>query len=60
MKVFTQVSLLLMPPTLVASIYGMNVHLPITGTDWDFLILVGVMMLVVAFAIVVFKKRKMM
>lgn len=60
MKVFTQVSLLLMPPTLVASIYGMNVHLPVTGTDWDFLILVGVMMLVVAFAIVIFKKRKMM
>ena len=27
MKVFTLVSLLLMPPTLVASVYGMNIHI---------------------------------
>lgn len=60
MKVFTQVSLLLMPPTLIASIYGMNVHLPITGTFWDFVILAGVMLLAVGVAIMIFKKRKMM
>ena len=60
MKVFTQVSLLLMPPTLIASIYGMNVHLPITGTFWDFVILAGVMLLAVGVAIIIFKKRKMM
>lgn len=60
MKVFTFVSLLLMPPTLIASVYGMNVSLPMTGTIWDFIIILGVMMLLVVALLVVFKKRKMM
>ena len=33
MKVFTFVSILLMPATLVASFYGMNVKLPLAGMD---------------------------
>ena len=33
MKIFTVVSVLLMPATLVASFYGMNVHLPFA--DWN-------------------------
>lgn len=34
MKTFTFISLLLMPATLVASFYGMNVPLPFQGTWW--------------------------
>lgn len=60
MKVFTFVSLILMPPTLIASIYGMNVGLPIVGGKWDFMIIVCVMLLLIGGALIVFKKRKML
>ena len=44
MKVFTFVSLLLMPPTLIASIYGMNINLPVAGRGLaDFFILLALM-----------------
>ena len=35
MKIFTLVSVLLMPPTLVASFYGMNVPLPFMDKPWS-------------------------
>ena len=60
MKIFTIVSLLLMPPTLVASIYGMNIKLPLVGGNWDMLITAAVMILTVIVAIVIFRERKMM
>ena len=60
MKIFTIVSLLLMPPTLIASIYGMNIKLPLVGGNWDMLVTAGVMVLTVIVAIVIFRKRKMM
>ncbi len=60
MKVFTFVSLLLMPPTLIASIFGMNIALPHVGGFWDILILVLLMVIVVIVEIIIFKKRKML
>jgi magnesium transporter len=60
MKIFTFVSLLLMPPTLIASIYGMNIKLPMVGDFWDFVIVGGVMLLSVIFALIIFKKRRML
>ncbi|MFA6593089.1 MAG: CorA family divalent cation transporter [Bacteroidales bacterium] len=60
MKIFTLVSLLLMPPTLVASFYGMNVSLPITGTSWDWLIIFGIMIVSFGIFLFIFKKRKML
>ncbi len=60
MKVFTFVSLLLMPPTLIASIFGMNIKLPQTGGYWDVVMLVGLMIIVVIVEIIVFRKRKML
>ncbi|MBR4213244.1 MAG: magnesium and cobalt transport protein CorA [Bacteroidales bacterium] len=60
MKIFTLVSLLLMPPTLIASIYGMNIKLPLVGGNWDMLIVGGVMVLTVLASIIIFRKRKMM
>ncbi|MBO4571069.1 MAG: magnesium and cobalt transport protein CorA [Bacteroidales bacterium] len=60
MKIFTVVSLLLMPPTLVASIYGMNIKLPLVGGNWDMLVTAAVMILTVIVAIVIFRRRKMM
>lgn len=60
MKVFTLVSLLLMPPTLIASIYGMNIKLPMMDNDYDFMVLVGIMLISIFITIFVFKKRKML
>ena len=60
MKVFTLVSLLLMPPTLITGFFGMNVKLPITGTWWDFVIVLAVMVLSLLAFVIAFKKRKML
>ena len=60
MKIFTLVSLLLMPPTLVASFYGMNVKLPLAGLPWAWLVIVGVMILSLVIILFVFIRRKML
>ena len=60
MKVFTLVSLLLMPPTLIASFYGMNVVLPMTGTSWDWVIILASMALSFIIILYVFKRMKML
>lgn len=60
MKIFTLVSLLLMPPTLVASIYGMNVKLPLIGGIWDFLMIMVIMLMLVLMVIIIFRSRKML
>lgn len=60
MKVFTFVSLLLMPPTLIASIYGMNIKLPALGGSLDFFILIGLMIVAIFIVILIFRKRRML
>ena len=60
MKVFTLVSLLLMPPTLIASFFGMNVRLPLTDTGWDWVITLGLMLVSFAIILLIFKRRKML
>lgn len=60
MKILTFVSLLFMPPTLISGIFGMNMGLPIFGQWWDFLFVVGIMMISVAMASFLFRKRKML
>lgn len=60
MKILTFVSLLFMPPTLISGIFGMNMGLPIFGQWWDFLFVVGIMMISVILASLLFRKRKML
>ncbi len=60
MKTFTFVSLLLMPATLVASFYGMNVSLPFAQSPWAYLIILGVMLLMVVGIWIIFKRKKML
>ena len=60
MKIFTLVSLFLMPATLVASFYGMNVRLPLA--EWN-LAWVGIIVLMVLLVIMlwfVFKKKQLL
>ena len=66
MKVFTVMSVLLMPPTLIASFYGMNVRLPMIGPDdpnsspWNWAIIFVIMLLSYFVIWFIFKKRKML
>ena len=60
MKIFTFVSLLFVPPTLIASIFGMNVNLPIFGHNADFAMIMVIMMIAVAIVLVFFKFKRML
>ena len=60
MKVFTLVSLLLMPPTLIASFFGMNVQFGWLGTScWSWVIALLLMLISILVVFWVFKKRRM-
>lgn len=61
MKTFTLISLLLMPPTLVASFFGMNVVLPLSeSSPWSWVIILAIMLLSLAVVLVLFQRRKML
>ena len=60
MKIFTLVSVLLMPATLIASFYGMNVDLPFQGSWWAWIGITGLMVLLVFAIWIVFKRKKML
>ena len=60
MKIFTLVSVLLMPPTLVASFYGMNVPLPFMNRNLTWLGLLLFMLLLVAVVLFIFRRKKML
>ncbi|MBO8448373.1 MAG: magnesium and cobalt transport protein CorA [Bacteroidetes bacterium] len=60
MKVFTLVSLLFMPPTLITGFYGMNVKLPLTDTGWDAVIVLAMMIFSFSIILLIFRKRKML
>ena len=60
MKVFTLVSLLFMPPTLITGFYGMNLKLPLTDTGWDVVIVLVLMIFSFSIILLIFKKRKML
>lgn len=57
-KFLTSITIILMIPTLVASVYGMNVELPFQHSSFAFLITVGISLMVAAFvAITLFRKN---
>ena len=60
MKIFTLISLLLMPATLVASFYGMNVSLPFDHRTWAWIAILGLMVLLVISLWYIFRKKKML
>ena len=66
MKVLAVVSLFMMPPTLIAGFYGMNVRLPMIAADepnasfWNWIIIIGVMALSCLAIWLVFKKKKLL
>ena len=66
MKVLAVVSLFMMPPTLIAGFYGMNVRLPRIAADepnasfWNWVIILGIMALSCVVIWIFFKRKKML
>lgn len=54
----TLITIVLMVPTLVASFYGMNVDLPLQESDYAFLIIVLVSVLISVFILWFFRRKK--
>ena len=61
MKVFTLVSLMLMPPTLIASFFGMNVSFGgfFAESLWAWVVIVALMLMSFGFIYLIFKRRNM-
>jgi NADH-quinone oxidoreductase subunit N len=59
-KIFTVASVLFMPPTLIASIYGMNVKLPAQENPFAFLLVMVTIILSAIVPIVYFKRKKLL
>ena len=66
MKVLAVVSLFMMPPTLIAGFYGMNVRLPMIAADepnasfWNWIIILGIMALSCVAIWIFFRRKKML
>ncbi|MCR5560931.1 MAG: magnesium and cobalt transport protein CorA [Bacteroidales bacterium] len=58
MKVFTLISVLLMPATLIASFYGMNVELPFASFKLAWVGILAVMVVILLAVIFVFRHKK--
>ena len=58
LKLLTAVTIILMIPTLIASIYGMNVRLPFQNSPQAFLITIGISFVLSVMGIFVFIKRR--
>jgi magnesium transporter len=59
-KIFTVASVLFMPPTLIASIYGMNVELAGQHSPWAFAAVMVIIVLSGILPIVFFKQKKLL
>jgi len=58
MKYLTSITLVLMLPTLVASIYGMNIELPLQHSPYAFIMLMGFSIVIsIAVALVMVRRR---
>jgi len=56
-KTLTVLTILLTIPTVISSLYGMNVPLPFADNPYAFLIVIGVVGLAVSFMVWYFKKN---
>ena len=60
MKILTLISSILLPLTFIASLYGMNVKLPVQEHPYSFVIIAGVMLLIAIIMMLYFRFRKWM
>ncbi len=57
-KLFTSLTVLLTIPTIIASIYGMNVQLPFADQSWVFAGIIGLIILILAGLSVIFIRNE--
>src|SRR5512132_972966 len=57
LRVLTSISVIVLPLTLIASIWGMNVGVPGEGNDTDFYVVIGAMALILVAMLAYFRKR---
>jgi magnesium transporter len=57
LRVLTAFSVILLPLTLLASIWGMNTHVPGQGKVWGFVMVIGVMVVILAAMVAYFRRR---
>jgi len=57
MRVLTVISVIMLPLTLLAGIYGMNVPLPLAHSPLSFILILGLMMLIAAGMLFYFRRR---
>lgn len=60
MKILTSISLILMLPTLIASLYGMNVDLPLQNDPMAFWVIVAITAMAVSILWLMFKIKKLL
>lgn len=61
MKIFTVVSIVFLPPTLVASMYGMNfAWMPGLNSQFGWMIAMGLMIFMVCLILLIFKVKKLL
>jgi magnesium transporter len=58
MKFLTSVTIILSVPTLIASLYGMNVRLPLEGNSHAFWAVIGISVLASLVLILIFIRKK--
>jgi magnesium transporter len=58
MKFLTSITIILALPTLIASIYGMNVHLPFQDTDYAFALVMGIAIAMSILLVLIFIRKK--
>jgi len=56
-RILTAVSVILLPLTLIASVYGMNVPVPGENEPFSFFVVVGLMAVVLVFLTILFRRR---
>ena len=57
LRVLTSISVMVLPLTLIASIWGMNVGVPGEGDNFDFYVVIAVMIVILVGMLAYFRKR---
>ena len=57
MRILTVISVIMLPLTLISSIYGMNIELPFAEDPHAFIITAGIMIMIVILMLVYFRRR---
>lgn len=60
MKLLTSITIILAIPTLIASLWGMNVPVPLQNNPFGFLILAGISLIVTIIAVIILKRRDLL